>query len=1755
MSESFYNYLAKELIYDYFKNNPIRPGSRYTLFIENKTHYDNLIKALKDIGEEIIISDIYGSNSEKLTEEPYRTFYLKYSSEATNIIIAQENATEDYLTTLRNAIGIDGCEKYSNFGLLFILHQSSLSSIVSSCIDMQGISGPLNTNRIITSIKKKSEKIINNFELEYLTSYLDSLADYIEDGNCTLFDFQYAFDILDKETLKNNFSEIGFFNDPIVYDSITSLSKQLMKQRINENKNMFQKINKIMQQDDREENEKLLNKIIDEKLTYKILKSDNWKNEINYNDVLSSVKTKEETANFEFIDYNLENKGIFVDIIRNLKGNKKKSTNFIIICDETKSDNIKLFLNFNKKVSKPDKKETDDCFEYRGKTVCVNVGNKIISKKFGLKENSHEFIIIKVPFGKSFFADVIKLFSISKKGEIIITLPEDKTQLFLGSGITEISLPINNKIEWNSNNKLIIPLDIEYDDNKICFSIIETDKTYKFIIKLNSLKPIPPLTPDFADNLIWNERKTFCAINTNETEFYKIKCEEERSIVDYWRKFLKLEKYFVNNNILFIDNFIDEDVLNQQEFKQPSIPEKILNNLHMLYDYFRKHNTVPSLAYINDELENLYKNYYLAVLETIEQIPNNRHLSKEELNITKIGVVKEGKNLYFSPFHPLIVAYYLEFKKKYTNTDNQNKISDLLSPYYLLPYIPFEDEFKRPFTDSKLKQLKKWLFFEPVKNWQREKFNNITKTVVADKIDEFIHYFGYLFQDSNCPIVLNSIGIEDDTNLIIGIINYIKKAYKTGIQKIELHEYVSNITKETFFEKLNRLNSTESIKSELESLKVDIESKDSFTSQEIIHQLFTNVVFYKHSISNIKKDINNCHISFYQMNTNECKYVQSPSNIMRCELSLGGLISVDSTTPVDDNYYIGFGTGGLNNSELNDSYIYPMAIALNNIYANSKDDGLNQYHKNICIAKVYPINKSIELSKIYESSNWVTFLNPEVDINFFYGQDLYIVHFTDQYSINAKYDSITVTKRIQMYENMISLLYHNPLTDDKFKVFCKTMLNYFNCLNGNWLLSIVNKTENQIREKMSIVSSCIAMSVFMKRIPKVIWIPVSLEEILRVSGSIHLPQEFIFTKKDLGIKGEMSDDLLMLGLDYSSSEKLRMYIYPVEVKASENSSLATKGVSQVCQTYKTLYKNLFGEINFNKKFYRAFFASQYLTNAEKLKSNKLIPEADFNIIEKLRCKLLNVCFDFCEVLPNEEIGQAALVSFYSDAIHSLKTTIKEDVAVCQIHFSLDECIKFVSEPSSSSMDFLKNDDIIIDAETKKFMSELKTQKDKYLDDSGIESVEVIEDPIDNSVDIVKTEEKRPQTNNTLDTSNSKEVEKNKNEILESSNDSSGIKIKIGYVENNQYRPLYFEPCNTSMVSHPNIGIIGTMGTGKTQLARSIIAQFSKENKNNVNEKNVGILVFDYKGDYKDDNFLKSVNGECFKFNFPFNPLKLFVNKQNFGMNLPAITADRISDSFAKAYNLGQVQQNIIKQIIIKVYDDFGINSNPETWSNTVPTINDVVNKYFQEKNDVADKTYALFDKLRDYSIFTQNNDNCISLFEWLNGVKVIDLTQYPDDTKKVIVSLILDLFYAEMQQLGESEQIDGLRQIRVMIMVDEAHQFLKKKFNSLRKIISEGRMFGVGMMLSTQNISDFDNSDEDYSSYIASWIIHQVTNITSKQLDCIFGSGEKENYKQYMETITNAKIFESICKIGRHIEKIKDLPYYELIEKDSRFRE
>lgn len=1723
MSQSFYNYIAKELLLGYFKKNPLQKGSRYFMIIENEEHRNNLMEALSEVCEAITISGIYQGNNSEVQEEAYETHVIKPLVDSSSIIIGYDKtSTEDYLTTIRNSVGVSG-SKYEDYGVIYILSDSILSSIITACQDLQALGGPLHSSYIIRDIQEKAvDKISKDLERIYLTNHLNKISEYIADGTCNLFDFKHALNVLTDCTLKGHYNDLDFFNDKAVYDGTFKPSDSEMQYRVEKNNEIYRKVCDIMNNDDDTDKMKLLQKFLDEKLTKKILKDDSWQ-KIDYQEFLDSIERKAATANLELLDIELPSEGLMTSLVKYTKGNpKKKSTSYIVVCDRAETPKEQVKVTFNKEL----KKVSSDTCQTQGQILKVNVGETFVKHSIGLNDNHHDFYMLKLPCDKSFFKDIEQSFSI-KKGEIVVFVPEEADVLTFGSGSNILSIPLDNKVIWTDDARLEVPVVADDDKEQICFEVDFGSQQIKVTLKLHIAKPIPPAKPGSVEG-------TYVGGNV-------IVDGQPRAIYSYWKKYLDWEQAFIMYGCSHI-NYVFNELIGEYEpeYESLSLPSKVQNSLNQLYEYYKRHETIPSLCPMNDELRNLYRTYWRSIVDTIQGIPNSRCMQKEEYFLTKIGIVSMWDKIYLSPFHPILVAYTLEYNSQYDTKEDSRFAKKLLSPFYLLPYIFVNNSALRPYTDKEMSEISNWLSYEGVNSKPQERTNDITTKMVWTKMEAFIRHFKYLFQDKDCPIIISTIGISDDTNVIKGILEFIRREYVNGVQKIELHEYVNNLMEETFFEKLNRLDSIDAISRELDSINVKLESKGEYTSQEMIHQLFTRVSFYKHALNPTNGKIEYSHIAFYQMDTGT-EFIRQATNELRTELSFNGLISIPSTTNKSGAYIIGYGTAGQKNLE---GYIYPMASALNTLYANEQQEGSNLFSLDACVAKWYKFSKSDLLNSIYDNANWVTFINPEVDINFFYKQDLYVVHYTDQYTINAKYDSITVTKHVDQYENMLRKSYEKyALSEERFQHFNETMMDYFNCLNGSWMLNIVNKTEDQIREKMSIVAASIAMLHFMKRNKDVHWIPVSLEEILRVTGSIGLPQEYIFSKKALGAKGEMSDDLLMIGLDATDEADLKLYLYPVEVKFSKNCSMADKAGKQVSQTFIQLKEHLFGDTNFTKNIYRTFFASQFLTNAEKLNANNLLSDEEYNKIDKYRYELLNLQYSLQEKLPVKEMGNAAIISFFSHAPHSLSTSLVDNVPVCEVHFSEKECFQFVAEPYSKHLDFLVTDLILVDNDTKYVIDNPITTVIQDVDEPVIELTDIIDE-----VDEITTEQDI-ETDQQQSKTNQPNVEIPAEYDIKNIG-SHKIKITVGHTQSG-HREVVFEPNNTKMVSHPNMGIIGTMGTGKTQFARSLIAQFSKESVHNVGGKPVGMLVFDYKGDYKDKEFLDAVGGSCYKFNYPFNPLKLVVNDEVVGMNLPAITADRIADSFAKAYGLGLKQQSNIKQVIIDTYKDAGITKDPSTWDNPVPTMEQVIEKYF-EMYDANDKAFALFDKLRDYTIFTTDNSNCVSLFEWLNCVRVIDLTLYPDDTKKVIVSLILDLFYAEMRQLGGSKQEDGFRELRAMIMVDEAHQFLKKDFNSFRSIISEGRMFGVGMILSTQNVSDFKTSKEDYSQFILSWVIHHVNSISKAEIANIFGASDP-NSERYMDFINKAKLFESVCKIGARVEGIRDLPFFELINKDSRF--
>lgn len=1759
MSKSFYKYIAKDLIIEWFKNNKPFNGSRYYIVIEDASRRNAILKALREYSDELTVNGIY--EGADIPEEAYYTYALKISHDSPKLILGDDkSASEDYLTTLRNSIGKKGI--FENYGVLYILSTNVLSSLATASSNLESPGCALHPSQVVNKIiNDVNTCVTKEHERIYLKYYLETISTLISDGVSTLFDYEPIMQVLGTGSIKGLFNELEMFEDKLIYDnSYRPNNNKEITDRAAKNKNLYTRISSIMDGDDEDKTHEL-EKFLDEKLARKVSKSANEWKAIDLQEFITSEIIKAQTDNLRLVCVTLNNPREGTDLIWNYSGRLDKSSkNYIVIFDQTGVNTDEIYLSFNKPV-KIDGGSSSYC-RIKGTNVVVKLHDDIFTSRIGYKDNHHDFFIVKLNCPISLFRDIRKCFSLNKKGELTVKVPDEVSELRFGDGRSEGKLNLQDEWVWSEDETLTISTD-DSDEDKFIFFVKIGEKNQKITLKLNSAKPVPPLGPDSFPPSV-----SQTGVEVDGDPFAKVTDgETERPVFKFWRKFLNWEKRFIDSgsHCLYVihNDQTDEDEIVGHDL---TIPHEISKALNAIYDYFKDAETIPSLSPISPTLLSLYKDYCNAVVECVSSIPTNKSLEKQYHNLTVLGTVYDGEYLYFSPFHPLIVAYLLELQLQ-SQGEVLSYAKRLLTPFFLIPYLTYKNAFMRPYCNSQLENIKNWLIYEKEDGGPQERANNIIQTMVASKMDDFIKNFPYLFQDCESPIVISAIGLAEDVNLIKGVVEFIKAQLPNSVQRVELHEYVTNLGKETFFEKLNRLGSIDNIERELMALEINMESKGNYTGKDIIHQLFTRVSFYKHQLSQASPTIGYCHIAFYQMDTGS-SYITPPSNEARTELAFNGLISVPSTLKKNGAYQIGFGMKGVDVDNM-DGFIHPMALTYNNLYGNEKNDGANTYSIPTAVTKRFEFKNATLLNSIYENANWVTFLNPEVDINFFYKQDVYVVHYTDQYSINAKYDSITVTKHVGLYDNLLKKSYESlALSSDLFPTFNKTMKNYFNCLNGRWLLRLVNQSELKVRERMSLVATSVAMQKLLKRNPNIIWIPISLEEILRVTGEIGLKMEGIFAKKTLGAKGSMSDDLLMMGINPSDPNSPVLYFYPVEVKVSTSSSLTGKGGEQVAHTWKQFKEHLFtNEDAFETKIYRTFFASQLLNNAEKLYANDLLSDVDYEKIENCRYALLNLKWVHNEILPVKELGVAAVVSFRSIASHSLSTKLVENVPVCEIHFSQGECLEYVANPSSSQLEFLTTDHIYIDEEALNVInspSGICTPTNNQ-DNSVVENLEDDEDiSAEATTSLISDESSHTQFESTQQSNDGGLIQSPSLHIADSHSNNlqdisqtaeteqqyGPIQVIVGNIKNKSQKIL-FEPNNTESVSHPNMGIIGTMGTGKTQFARSVIAQLSKEGVHNVGGNPIGLLVFDYKGDYKDNDFLEIVNGNCYKSNFPFNPLKLIINDDVEGMNLPAITADKIADSFAKAYGLGLKQQSNIKQVIIATYEDAGITRDSSTWNKRCPTMNDVIRKYF-DTYDANDKAYALFDKLNDYTIFTDDVNQCVSMFEWLKGVRVIDLTLYPDDTKKVIVSLILDLFYAEMRQLGSSKLEESYRELRAMILVDEAHQFLKKDFNSFRSIISEGRMFGVGMILSTQNISDFKTAKEDYSQFILSWVIHHVNSISRQDLTTIFGATDT-HLNQYMDFISNAQKFESVCKIGHQVNGMRDLPYFQLIQSDDRF--
>lgn len=375
---------------------------------------------------------------------------------------------------------------------------------------------------------------------------------------------------------------------------------------------------------------------------------------------------------------------------------------------------------------------------------------------------------------------------------------------------------------------------------------------------------------------------------------------------------------------------------------------------------------------------------------------------------------------------------------------------------------------------------------------------------------------------------------------------------------------------------------------------------------------------------------------------------------------------------------------------------------------------------------------------------------------------------------------------------------------------------------------------------------------------------------------------------------------------------------------------------------------------------------------------------------------------------------------------------------------------------------------------------------------------------------------------------------------------TGLKFTVGKtVGAFKEQELEFFPGNTEL-NQLNIGIVGDLGTGKTQLIQGLIHQLRLRPADN-RDKAPNILIFDYKRDYSKEAFIKATGAKVIKpFDIPLNFFDIRDSAQG-----PKAWLERskfFTDVLAKIYGgIGAAQNEYIKQAVKKAYENAG------TSKVSMPTLTDVFNEYRELKDGAIDSPYSIMSDLVDGGYFVENAAQAIPFSKFLDGIVVIDLSAVGQDdkTKNMLVVVFLNLFYEHMLKIQKREFIGTepkLRFVDSMLLVDEADNIMKYEFDVLKKILLQGREFGVGVLLASQYLSHYKTKHENYLEPLLTWFIHKVPQISAADLGNI---GLPNPSAQLANEIKSLECHQCLYKsLNVDGKIIRGIPFFEMLKTD-----
>lgn len=1703
ISNHVFKYIAN-ITLDYYNEVNVEPGERYELYLESLQHVKEQYFAIKTAAEQRGLTTGIIYFDEQIEDAQALDITLDNGSRLI-ILYTSKNVDGSFLTTKRNEVAAQ-TPPFENTVSLFI-HDTELDSITGGALSLLREGMPLHVKSIVKHLKKDLEETekLSKGDKKQLTYLLDKKKDDVFQDNSSFFDYGVFLDILSQEKIaKETLKKLHLFQDKEL-SLMQNPKEKEVQSRVDENLKLYEQI----------ETAHLYGNVEDDLQKYftesdiKKVKSDDWW-ERDFSEVQSWKESKSNNEPPEILQIKLEESSLYYELWESNDGDtpaKSRRNNILIFNSHKKTEDIKVKIDFSQvvKSSGLSSKDGDKLkVSAPGKSIVCTIKMKegeptplFIRAEYKDPDSNAKFIFrfAVISFSSHLLKNIQPIYRLSSKEIILDT--EDDTLVF------------NSGHENRNRRKVVEGGSYEIETNtelELDFSAITEAKTKFTLKKGSSCLAFRYEFTNYQKPKVISGIKVLKGKLENQQSFYYTPSTEklrqgssEYFAREEFRANLTLESQILELSHKYL--YWEEDKQQELHGKDLSINDDLKKLYVGLMKYLKSKDLLPSLAYLDDTVRRYYEEIVQHFIKELKSIEDNRVLTRTQTDLAKVGVIKElnGKRrVKYTPFHPLNMAYQLQLDEKLEGTQVEEEVLKRLNSLNLVPHIYWEN--KSEYLPTETSHSPEWSYYTDRALSKSIASKRYVKRLVSSKLEEFKKHFSYLFPEhTSAPIRINLVNQGDCAEILQGVFDFYKGLIqpKDGISLEDLPPIDINIYgSEALVTKFEELSSYDDIDRIKEDFEIEFPS-DSFPEIEVLNAYRDKVHFYTKDMDSLDY----AHISFYQFNEEQVSFSYAKMDKMPTGISLDGLMS-DVPSILDGNSYrTGFGTNYLASS----NPLIDFAKRYNALVCSAFTE--DPFAKDNAICSVIQRTTKEHLYKLYKYSQWVTFIDPKVDLTFFDTphDDLIIIHYSDQYNNASGYDAITVTQKSKQYQHVIEGFLREKGVDYSAKNSLN-ILSIFNAINGEWLLKLIAKKYTFSKEKISILSAVkIALALFYH--PNIIWIPISLEEILRISGSVGLRKSEGFLSSNLN-KQAASDDLLLIGVEDINNEVF-LHFYPIEVKIGvNNTSVIDKAIKQGKATAKILKDTLTGT-DYNTEIYKNFFAKLALVSAQKMSMYGIWPEQDWDkITTTLRQQIMHNEFKIGAHLE-KHIGSFAVMSFRTESFTRKLSRIKEGILVELLehedgHNGLVKSVENFKQLYFSDLSTIPKDDLLSSIYTPTGEPKPKTEQ--------------------------KTEHQptpKPQPNNSFEP----------------------LSILFGYDVKNleQKQPVKWYPTSTDKVLHTNTGIIGTMGTGKTQFTKSLIYQLVKEEHRNVNGTPLGILIFDYKGDYVKEEFTSVTNAKVLQpFHLPYNPLAIPLGKKNRNL-LPLHIASTIKETIATVYGLGPKQKRLLQEILLEAYEARGIKRNdPKTWTQTAPTIAEACSIYFNQEKLDTDSLYAALGNLKDYELFEPDASKSKSLYDILDGVVVINLETYDPGLQNLVVALTLDLFYSQMQNTGHSVIKDSYRELTKFVLVDEADNFLSQGFNSIKKILKEGREYGVGTILSTQFLDHFSNKDNDYSNYVLTWIIHRVNEIKKREVKALFKTNDNAKVDELEQTIKSLKKHYSLINLaGSDPIHIKDKAFWE----------